>query len=308
MIRKSLWINLAMVIAILILAGSPSMTARAAPASLPEAGSTLALAQSSGSTRIRFATGATSALVSGDLAANSSVRYVLGALVNQLMDVTLTAPQGVGLAVTTTSGRKVTAITSSSTSFRGYLPRSGDYAIEVKSGSQAVSYSVFVSIPERITFERGTTSATLKGTVKAHQSHDYILRAMAGQIMEINATPDNSLQLIIFGVDGTVLRSGMGEGSSFRGELPLNEDYIITVRAGDTDVSYTMNVIIPARISFARGAVSAALSSRVKAENSQYYVLRALKGQTMKVDVTSVKAVQLIIYGGGWHRSEERHG
>ena len=58
------------------------------------------------------------------------------------------------------------------------------------------------------------------------------LRAQAGQLMEINVTPENpenNLQLIIYGVDGSVLRSGMGEGSTFRGELPFSEDYIVTV-------------------------------------------------------------------------------
>jgi hypothetical protein len=188
-------------------------------------------------------------------------------------------------------------ITSSAASFRGYLPRTGDYIIEVKSGSQAVSYSVSVTIPERVSFERGATSAALKGKLSAHQSHNFILRARAGQILEINLAPAGNLQLIIFGVDGTVLRSGMGEGSSFRGELPLGQDYIVTVKTGEMDVSYTLDVIIPARISFTRGAVSAALNSLVKANNSQYFVLRALKDQTMKVDVTSARAVQLIVYG-----------
>jgi len=248
-------------------------------------------------TRISFVAGGTSAVVSGDLAAKSSVRYVLRALANQLMDVTLTAPAGASLVVTTAFGRVLPAVTISSTSFRGYLPRNGDYIIEVRSDSQALSYSVNVSIPERVSFARGATSAALTGKVSAHQSHDYILRARAGQVLEINVAPENGLQLIIFGVDGTVLRSGMGEGSSFRGELPLSQDYIVTVRAGEVDVSYTMDVIIPARISFARGAVSASLNGWVKANGSQYYVLRALKDQTMKVDVTSARAVQLIIYG-----------
>ena len=43
---------------------------------------------------IRFATGATSATASGSLAANGAARYVLYAGISQLMDVTLSAPEG----------------------------------------------------------------------------------------------------------------------------------------------------------------------------------------------------------------------
>jgi hypothetical protein len=192
------------------------------------------------------------------------------------------------------------AIASSSTSFRGYLPRNGNYILVVKAGSKRISYSLNVSIPERISFERGTTSASIEDDLGTARSHDYILRAAAGQLMEINVTPDDSddsLQLIIYGADGTVLRSGMGEGSSFRGELPESQDYIVTVRAVDDDVSFTMDVIIPVRIKFDPGDDSDSVKGKLKAYRSQYYVLRAMKNQTMQVNVTSGDGVQLIIYG-----------
>jgi len=264
---------------------------------LPGGSSRTVLEQGSDLQRIRFAAGATSAVVRGDLPANSSDRYVLRALGGQLMDVTLTAPAGVSLSVTTASGRALKAVTSGAAGFRGYLPRNGDYILTVASAGQRVSYSVNVSIPQRVSFVSGATSTTIQGHLDAHQSLDYILRAMAGQLMEINVTPENKTQLIIYGVDGTVLRSGMGEGSSFRGELPTSQDYIVTVRAGDQGVSFTMTVIIPRRIAFEPGAISSTLRGNVGANQSQYYVLRALKNQTMQVEVTPGNDVQLRIYG-----------
>lgn len=293
--RQKYLINMLVALAILFTAAFPTLAASAATINF--SGAEQVSATLSDPVRINFATGATSAVVTGNLAANTSVQYVLRALAYQLMDVSLSAPEGVTLKVTTASGSKLTGTTSSSTSFRGYLPRTGDYVLKITSGSQAISYSVSVTIPERVSFKSGATSAKLKGTVKAGQSHDYILRALKGQLMEVNVAPVDSLKLVIYGVDGTVLRSGMGEGSSYRGELPLTEDYIVTVRAGDKDVTYTLDVIIPARISFARGAYSAAVNGWVNAESSQYYVLRAMKDQTMQVKVTSSKSLQLIVYG-----------
>jgi hypothetical protein len=254
------------------------------------------------STRIRFARGATSAEVSGDLKANASISYVLRASARQLMDVSLSAPEGAKLKVTTTGGKRVTPIegTSGSTSLRGYLPYTGDYTLTITSSSRKISYSLYVFIPVRVSFDRGATSDSLEGNLKAHQSLDYILRAGEGQILEINVTPeddDDELQLIIYGVDGDVLRSGRGEGSSFRGELPTSQDYIVSVRAGDEAADFEMDVIIPQRIKFKRGDVSGSVSTTLPAYRTQYYVLRAMEDQTMKVNISPDDDLVLVIYG-----------
>ncbi|HEX7974685.1 MAG TPA: hypothetical protein VF498_09775, partial [Anaerolineales bacterium] len=120
---------------------------------------------------------------------------------------------------------------------------------------------------------------------------------LAGQLLDISVTPDNSVQLILYGVDGSVLRSGMGEGASFRGPLPLSEDYIATVRAGDQGITFTMTATIPQRINFQPGAFSGSVRGSLRSSQTQYYVLRAAQDQTMTVKVTPDNAVQLIIYG-----------
>ncbi len=247
--------------------------------------------------RIRFATGATSAVVSGNLAASSTSRYILTARAGQLMNVDLSAPEGAKLIVTTYRGRALTPLTSSSTSFRGYLPWNGDYILAISSPSQSISYSLSVSIPVRIAFAKGATSATLTGSLQPHQGLDYILGASANQLLEIDTTPDSNLQLIIYGVDGTVLRSGNAQGASFRGRLPLSEDYIVSLRAGDQAVSFSMQVIIPQRISFKPGATSATVQYSLKANQSQYFVLRANANQNMQVKLNPGDASQLVIYG-----------
>jgi hypothetical protein len=288
--------------------------------------------------RIRFAVGTTSAVVSGKLDANNRARYVLRGGARQLLDVTLSAPEGATLKVTRSKGLALTPIagTSGPTGFRGYLPYTGDYFITVIAGSKAVSYSVNVFIPVRVSFNRGATSDIVEGSLEAHQGLDYILRAGAGQILEINVKPENTentegtggtendentqsdenvesdentegtepitatesaLQLIIYGVDGTVLRSGMGEGSSFRGLLPESQDYIVSVRAGDQAADFSMDVIIPQRIRFQTGAVSGSVYTNLPANHTQYYVLRATKNQTMQVTISPDTDLQLTVYG-----------
>ena len=300
---------LILVLAIAFLFLSPEVTGKASgsepPASYPPGNISSEIPNISSHncstlTRVHFAPGTTSAQVSGNLAANACIQYVLRAFAGQLMQVDLSAPEGASLSVTTYWGRALVPITGGRTGFRGYLPYTGDYMLTVRSGSRAVSFSMNIAIPQRISFERGATSAIVEGQLGRHQSHDYILRAQAGQLMEINVTPEgpqNSLQLIIYGVDGAVLRSGMGEGAFFRGELPLSEDYIVTVRDGDQPVAFNMSVIIPQRISFRPGAFSGSASGRLGSFHSQYYVLRARQNQTMHVEVVPGNVVQLIIYG-----------
>ena len=156
------------------------------------------------------------------------------------------------------------------------------------------------SFPVRVRFASGTTSKTLTAHLNANQALDYIAWAGKGQILEVNAVPSNSsasLQLIIYGVDGTVLRSGMGEGSTFRGELPLSEDYIITVRAGDVATDFTLQVIIPQQIRFASGSYSGSAYTYLATGHTQYYVLSASQGQTMQVALSPTTGLKLAIYG-----------
>ena len=238
-------------------------------------------------------------------------RYVLYAGVSQLMDVTLSAPEGASMKVTTSGGKALTPVpgTSGSTGFRGYLPYTGYYYVTVTAGSQAVSYSLNVFIPVRVRFAVGTTSKTLTAHLNANQALDYIAWAGKGQILEVNAKPassDTNLQLIIYGVDGTVLRSGMGEGSTFRGELPLSDDYIITVRAGDEATDFTLQVIIPQPIHFASGSYSGSVYTYLATGHTQYYVLSAGQGQTMQVTSVAFHRSQAGDLRHGRDRAEER--
>ena len=78
---------------------------------------------------ILFAKNATSAEVTGTLAANSKVQYILWAYYGQLLEVSLSASESGTLSVTTLAGTSLTSLsgTGSTTGFRGYLPfRPGD--------------------------------------------------------------------------------------------------------------------------------------------------------------------------------------
>ncbi len=195
--------------------------------------------------RVRFATGGTSVILQGHLASNGKLYYLLAAGASQTLEVTITAPSALTLAIFGADG-STTMSTSSNLSFRGVLPKSQDYILVLASGSSATDFSMSLDIPLRIRFAAGGTSATLTGSVPAGLSQFFILNAAKGQTLNVSATPSDKLQLIIYGVDGSVLRSGMGEGASFSGVLPSTQDYILVLRTANQIVSFTLNVSVPA--------------------------------------------------------------
>lgn len=247
--------------------------------------------------RISFATGATSAVLEGHLAAQGMQRYVLGVMAGQLMEITVDPQDKVRLVIYGADGTVLKSGMGGVAFFRGTVPSTQDYFVELGTGSEAVSYQLRVMIPVRISFAAGATSALVEGELAAAQTRSYVLNIAAGQLLEVSVSPPDAVRLVIYGADGTVLKSGMGGGSFFRGTVPSTQDYIVDVGPGTGAVSYSMSVIIPVRISFAAGATSATAEGNLAARETRHYVLRAASGQTMEVNATPEGKVRLIIYG-----------
>jgi hypothetical protein len=246
--------------------------------------------------RISFAPGGTSATVEGDLAAQGMHRYVLGVMGGQLMEVHVDPQDKVQLVIYGEDGTVLKSGMGGVAFFRGTVPSTQDYVVELHAGGEAVSYSLWVMIPVRISFAVGTTSAVVEGELALAETQHYVLNIAAGQLLEISISPQDT-RLAIYGADGTVLKSGMGGGAFFRGTVPSTQDYILDVGPATGAGSFTMSVIIPVRISFAVGATSATVEGHLAARQTQYYVLRASGGQLMEVNATPEGKVRLIIYG-----------
>jgi spore coat assembly protein SafA len=197
--------------------------------------------------RISFAAGGTSAVVTGSLNAGSDAYYVLRAGNKQLLEVTTSSPDpNLQMAIYAANGSTIKSLASNNPNFRGYLPGTQDYLLVVHA-SQNTTFSLNVDIPARISFAAGAISASVSGTLAPHASQYYVLRAMNGQQLQVSVTPQNmNMRLVIYGFDGTVLRSGMGGPPSFTGTLPGTQDYLIVLTASDQPISYRMNVTIPA--------------------------------------------------------------
>jgi putative hemolysin len=100
--------------------------------------------------------------------------------------------------------------------------------------------------PIAIQFEPGATSALVGGVLLQDTVQTYVLRALAGQTMDVVASaPRGGLLLGVSGADGQVLKSSSVEGSTWSGALPATQDYFITLSTAGPGTSYTVHVAIP---------------------------------------------------------------
>ena len=266
--------------------------------------------------RIAFTPGATSATVTGQLSASGSDLYVLHGLADQTMSINMnfTAGQAI-LAVWGADGNILLSDHAEVSTFQGVLPLSQDYYIQVEgypNGSTAYSMSVNIPstnpVPERIEFAPGATSATVTGRLTPSGSDLYVLHALADQTMSINMnfTAGQAI-LTVWGADGTVLLTDHAAVSSFQRALPTTQDYYIRVEAyPNGNTAYSMTVTIPTaatntvaeRITFAPGSTSATVTGQLAASGSDLYILHALAGQTMTINMTfSAGEAILVVWG-----------
>jgi LysM repeat protein len=193
---------------------------------------------------INFGSGQTSAIISHDLAANGTRFYSFSASANQFVQINISPNSGVGLSIVGADGTQVKSASSGGSSFSSYLPKSEFYLITITSTSSSkVSLQLSLIIPARIAFASGSTTAQVSGNVAANSSQYYILKAQANQNLTLNVTSGVSISVV--GANGKAV-SNSSSGTSFSGTLPTTQDYIIQLTAGNTAVSYSLNLKIPA--------------------------------------------------------------
>jgi len=207
--------------------------------------------------RITFAAGATSATMQGNLVKHGIDRYVLKAEAGQTMTVKVTAPMNVVFSISGANGDVLKSSGAGASSWGGTLRATQDYTIALNaSDGNPASYTLQVTIPppptgapqaKRIVFGQGSTEAAMHGNIAAGQSEHFVLRALAGQTMNVTvaAEPRDSVILIIWGADGNVLISDHAGATKWNGKLPKTQDYYIDLRpfAGKA-AEYTIYVTV----------------------------------------------------------------
>lgn len=197
--------------------------------------------------RIRFARGATSAVVDGSLKKDTRADYLIATGARQYLIANVYSPDNnVYLGVVAPDGTPLLRTASGQTDFAMPLTLGGDYRLSVIAPFQKSNYSLQTIIPARIQFPAGAVSASTPGYLPGKQVNYYLAWAKAGQRMSVSLTsPHNDVFLTIYGLqDGSPLvRSMMGQ-TTWSDVLNLTQDYMIQAVSTGGDANYTLDLTI----------------------------------------------------------------
>jgi hypothetical protein len=161
------------------------------------------------------------------------------------MHVSADSPSDVvRLEITGPAGAPLEGRASGKASWRGRLPATQDYFVNVTSPQEDTDFQLSVIIYSRIAFDAEESSMMLSGHLGAHEIDHFVLWAQKGQTMSVVAEAPDLVGLTIWGADGIPLKRYVDEEVAWRGELPDTQDYFIEVRSIEA-TSYTLSVSIP---------------------------------------------------------------
>ncbi len=98
------------------------------------------------------------------------------------------------------------------------------------------------TVPKQIRFARGRTTAVIKDTVRLCTSHEYRLRARAGQTMTLHLATGSRTSFTLYTPTGDT-PDGADGTKDWSGELPETGEYTLNVGT-DATAAYTLEVTI----------------------------------------------------------------
>jgi hypothetical protein len=88
---------------------------------------------------------------------------------------------------------------------------------------------------KRISFRKGTSSATVRGNIGANGYLEYMVNGKAGQVMSIEITSGNG---------AVVINAGTASGKSFSLDMTGGDHMLSVVNTGRRATNYTLTVSI----------------------------------------------------------------
>ena len=149
----------------------------------------------------------------------------------------------------------------------------------------------------RLKFSLGATDTYVSTAINSDEIKKYLVQALKGQMMMLQLqSADSNVVFDLTGVsDGVKLATNSAIWNTW---LPLNQDYLISVKPQGGSTNFTLVVTVPVNINFASGAISETLDGSVRDHAINTYLARANKNQAATVKITSPSTdVLLTIYG-----------
>jgi len=214
--------------------------------------------------RIQFQPGTTSWYTPGDLTPNAKIRFVLGAMEGQQMNINLsTEPAESAFLYIWSADGTVQTLMAPTQSWTGVLSFTQDYFIEVRSVSaETINYQLNVEIPavtgmpavtdlpiirvdKPIRFDAGPMDLSLDGNVIRGQRDRYRLNMQAGEILSVVISSlEGNASFSIIGPDQNPMPGTEEYKDTIQWSIPIPADgaYAILVAPTRGNATYTLMV------------------------------------------------------------------
>lgn len=151
--------------------------------------------------------------------------------------------------------------------------------------------------PVRFNFAPNYTAGSVTGTILPGQTQDILFGAGSGQLTFVTADfASKTVMFSLSGANGQVLVSPDQKVASWKGYLPATQDYIVRLVGGATAENFQVTFVIPARISFAKGATSGGVYTTLAPYQVQSYVVNSGGGVPMLVNTDNYNTT-ITIFG-----------
>lgn len=145
-----------------------------------------------------------------------------------------------------------------------------------------------ISIPAgttRVAFAEGATEGVVSGVIDAGATIGYLVGSSSDQplLLDVEST-NRDLTLSVTSAESHTPLPNMRPASNLWQALsPYTGDYFVEIHGGSASEHYRLAITIPARITFARGEVSARRTGRTPGGLPVDYVLRVQGGQALSL-------------------------
>lgn len=202
----------------------------------------------SSATHVSLEPGATSLIVEGRLGAGKSAQFILGAHEGDLLSAHALSPgEDIDVSVHRLDEETELVGTNEVDSFwSGRLPETLGYLIALQGVDEETPYALEIEVPRHLPLDPETSSLELTGTIQAHAPLAYVIPVEANKNVAVSvSSPDDSVRLAIHGVgNGAPLVHWDQDTSSFRGEIPHTQDYLVRLIPGSEPSEFILKVSV----------------------------------------------------------------
>ncbi len=190
-------------------------------------------------TRVNFAPDGTTATITVRVQPNQLQSFVLHADLGQPLLVQLDSGVGdLALSIRSQGGTMLLSADEKQVTWRGSLPQTENYYIDIHGGSTAEDMQLTVQLARKIIFKEGAAAARVLDKTAGGSVMVYSVLGVKGDTMDVGLSgvgTDASLAVSGY-VDGETYLTAEKDKTSFSMELPSTQDYIIEVVPKDSKV------------------------------------------------------------------------